>query len=67
MQPCEAAQALNALKITSVIRWEVKTLPAATAALSEGASREPSSINTSTGSRQPWFSGMLLSTRQRRQ
>ncbi len=49
MQPCEAAHTLKAFKITSVMRCDVRTFPPTTAAFSDGASNEPSSIITSIG------------------
>jgi hypothetical protein len=36
MQPCDAAHALNALSTTSVILYDVSTLPPTTAALDDG-------------------------------
>ncbi len=55
MQPCEAAQAPNALRTTSTTLWEVKTLPPTTPASAYGLRRQPSGISTSTGTRQPYF------------
>lgn len=50
----EAAQALNALRITSTILWEVKTLPPTTAASFEGHKMLPFGTITCTGFKQPW-------------
>ena len=45
----------------------VSTFPPTTAALSEGDRNEFFGIRTSTGLRQPWFSGMSSDIRDRKQ
>jgi hypothetical protein len=60
--PCEHAHAWNAVSTTSVILCDVSTLPPTTAALSLGDRKQPLGILIETGARQPWFSGMSIST-----
>ena len=50
---CDAAAALKALKMMSVTRWLVRTLPPTTAASSLGLSKQPGGIVMVTGARQP--------------
>ena len=45
---------------TSVMRWEVSTLPAATAAGGRGFTKLPSGATTVTGRRMPWLDGRGL-------
>lgn len=53
MHPWLAAQARKHLRMTSVTRWEVSTLPPTTAAVAEGFSRHPLGMRISTGARHP--------------
>lgn len=48
-------------------RWEVRTLPPTTAALSEGERKDLGGMRTLIGFKQPWFRGMSSEMRQRRQ
>ena len=57
MQPWDAAHILNALNITSTIRWDVRTLPPTTAASWDGFKIESFGIIIFIGLRQPWFKG----------
>ena len=50
---CEAAAAVKALRVTSVTRWLVSTLPPTTAASAEGLSRQPLGIRTVMGFMHP--------------
>ena len=49
MHPYDAAQAEKALRITSVIRCDVKTLPPTTAAYADGFKKQPGGTFTSIG------------------
>ena len=46
--------------------WEVRTLPPTTAASGLGERMLPSGMETRTGFRQPWLSGMSRATMHRR-
>ena len=59
----EAAAALKALKMTSVTRWLVSTLPPTTAAWSLGLSRVPGGMVMVTGARQPCQQHSYISCR----
>jgi hypothetical protein len=53
VQPWLAAQALNARRTTSTMRWLVSTFPAHTAAVRLGASRLPPGMLTAARIPQP--------------
>ena len=65
MQPCESAHARKARRTTSVMRCDVSTLPAHTAAIGEGLSIDPGGMRIVTGSRQPLLSGISRPTSSR--
>lgn len=54
MQPWDAAHTSKALKTTSTIRCDVRTLPPTTAADSEGSKIDPFGIQTLIGARHPY-------------
>ena len=56
---------LMAASSTSVIRWEVSTLPPATPRWGRGSTRLPASVITRTGRRQPWLAGASSPTTHR--
>ena len=58
---CDAAAALKALRITSVTRWLVSTLPPTTAASGDGLRIVLGGILTVTGFRQPCKNLYLIS------
>ena len=53
MFTCEAAQVSKALKITSTIRWVVRTFPPTTAAVSDGDKMVSGGMINWTGFKQP--------------
>lgn len=58
---CDAAAALKALRMTSVTRWLVSTLPPTTAASGDGLRIVLGGILTVTGFRQPCKNLCLIS------
>ena len=56
---------LMAASRTSVMRWDVSTLPPATPRWGSGSTRLPRGVMTSTGRRQPWLAGASSPTTQR--
>ena len=67
MQPWDAAQALNAFKITSVILYDVSTLPPTIGICSSGFKILFSGIITDIGFKHPLFKGISLEMRHLRQ
>lgn len=64
MQPCEAAAAQDARRMTSSSRWEACVFPAHTIRPEEGLINVPLGRTTSIGARQPWFMGISVLIRR---